>query len=54
MSISTSAPASPMRCSVNPRLQTLIVSAKTGEGLAAFVAWIEASAARRAADMARG
>jgi len=38
---------------VNPRLQTLIVSAKTGEGLAAFVAWIEASAARRAADMAR-
>ncbi len=39
---------------VNPRLQTLIVSAKTGEGLAAFVAWIEASAARRAADMARG
>jgi len=39
---------------VNPRLQTLIVSAKTGEGLAAFVAWIEASAARRAADMAKG
>ncbi|MGO4869356.1 MAG: hydrogenase nickel incorporation protein HypB [Roseiarcus sp.] len=39
---------------VNPRLQTLVVSAKTGEGLAAFVAWIEASAARRAADMARG
>ena len=39
---------------VNPRLQTLIVSAKTGEGLAAFTAWIEASAARRAADMARG
>jgi hydrogenase nickel incorporation protein HypB len=38
---------------VNPRLQTLIVSAKTGDGLAAFVAWIEASAARRAADMAR-
>jgi len=38
---------------VNPRLQTLIVSAKTGDGLAAFVAWIEASAARRAADLAR-
>jgi len=31
---------------VNPRLQTLTVSARTGEGLAAFVAWIEASAAR--------
>ena len=27
---------------VNPRLQTLTVSAKTGEGLAAFYAWIEA------------
>jgi hydrogenase nickel incorporation protein HypB len=39
---------------VNPRLQTLIVSAKTGEGVAAFVAWIEASAARRAVDMAKG
>ncbi len=39
---------------VNPRLQTLIVSAKTGESMAAFVAWIEATAARRAADMARG
>ncbi len=39
---------------VNPRLQTLIVSAKTGEGMAAFTAWIEASAARRAADMAKG
>jgi hydrogenase nickel incorporation protein HypB len=38
---------------VNPRLQTLIVSAKTGEGVDAFVAWIEASAARRAADLAR-
>ena len=39
---------------VNPRLQTLIVSAKTGEGVAAFAAWIEASAARRAAaDPAR-
>jgi hydrogenase nickel incorporation protein HypB len=39
---------------INPRLQTLIVSAKTGEGVAAFVAWIEASAARRAAELARG
>ena len=39
---------------INPHLQTLIVSAKTGEGLAAFVAWIEASAARRAAAMAKG
>ncbi len=39
---------------VNPRLQTLIVSAKTGEGMAAFTAWIEASAARRATDMAKG
>jgi len=38
----------------NPRLQTLVVSAKTGEGLAAFVAWIEASAARRAAALAKG
>jgi hydrogenase nickel incorporation protein HypB len=31
---------------VNPNLQTLIVSAQTGEGLAAFYAWIEARAAR--------
>ena len=38
---------------VNPHLQTLVVSAKTGEGLAAFVAWIEASAARRAATLAK-
>lgn len=30
---------------VNPRLQTLVVSAETGEGLAAFAAWIEARAA---------
>ncbi len=29
---------------VNPNLQTLVVSAKTGEGLAAFYAWIEARA----------
>ena len=39
---------------INPHLQTLVVSAKTGDGLAAFVAWIEASAARRAADLAKG
>jgi hydrogenase nickel incorporation protein HypB len=39
---------------INPRLQTLVVSAKSGEGLAAFVAWIEASAARRAAALAKG
>ena len=30
---------------VNPNLQTLVVSARTGEGLAAFYAWIEARAA---------
>jgi hydrogenase nickel incorporation protein HypB len=30
---------------VNPKLQTLIVSARTGDGLAAFYAWIEARAA---------
>ena len=29
---------------VNPQLQTLVVSAKTGEGLAAFYAWVEARA----------
>jgi hydrogenase nickel incorporation protein HypB len=29
---------------VNPRLQTLLVSARTGEGMAAFYAWIEATA----------
>jgi len=34
---------------INPNLQTLIVSARTGEGVAAFAAWIEASAARQAA-----
>ncbi|WP_416068662.1 hydrogenase nickel incorporation protein HypB (plasmid) [Rhizobium sp. YTUHZ045] len=34
---------------VNPRLQTLTVSARTGEGMEAFYAWLEASAARRAA-----
>jgi len=31
---------------VNPNLQTLVVSAKTGEGMAAFYAWIETRAAR--------
>ena len=30
---------------VNPRIRTLIVSARTGEGLASFYAWIEARAA---------
>ncbi|OHV80089.1 hydrogenase nickel incorporation protein HypB [Ensifer sp. LCM 4579] len=34
---------------VNPRLQTLTVSARTGEGMEAFYAWLEASAASRAA-----
>jgi hydrogenase nickel incorporation protein HypB len=34
---------------INPNLQTLVVSARTGEGVAAFAAWIEASAARHAA-----
>jgi hydrogenase nickel incorporation protein HypB len=38
---------------INPHLQTLVVSAKTGDGLAAFVAWIEASAARRAAALVK-
>ncbi|THK33635.1 hydrogenase nickel incorporation protein HypB [Ensifer sp. MPMI2T] len=33
---------------VNPRLQTLTVSARTGEGMEAFYGWLEASAARRA------
>jgi hydrogenase nickel incorporation protein HypB len=31
---------------VNPNLQTLVVSAKTGEGMAAFYAWVEARAER--------
>ncbi|AGS25262.1 hydrogenase nickel incorporation protein HypB [Rhizobium etli] len=34
---------------VNPSLQTLTVSARTGEGIEAFYAWLEASAARWAA-----
>jgi hydrogenase nickel incorporation protein HypB len=39
---------------VNPRLQTLIVSARTGEGVVAFTAWIESSAARCAVSPGRG
>ncbi|GLR46141.1 hydrogenase nickel incorporation protein HypB [Mesorhizobium amorphae] len=31
---------------VNPRLQTLVVSARSGEGMEAFYAWLEASFAR--------
>ena len=38
---------------VNPDLQTLLVSARTGEGVSAFVAWIEASAIRHAAATAK-
>ncbi|AIC30037.1 hydrogenase nickel incorporation accessory protein HypB (plasmid) [Rhizobium etli bv. mimosae str. IE4771] len=34
---------------INPGLQTLTVSARTGEGMEAFYAWLEASAARWAA-----
>jgi hydrogenase nickel incorporation protein HypB len=34
---------------VNPRLQTLTVSARTGEGMEAFYAWLETSAAHQAA-----
>ncbi len=32
---------------VNPKLQTLVVSARSGEGVDAFVAWIEAHAQRQ-------
>jgi hydrogenase nickel incorporation protein HypB len=39
---------------INPNLQTLTVSAKTGEGVSAFAAWIEASAARHAIAVAKG
>ena len=39
---------------INPNLQTLIVSARTGEGVAAFAAWIEASAARHGAAVTKG
>jgi hydrogenase nickel incorporation protein HypB len=38
---------------INPNLQTLTVSARTGEGVAAFAAWIEANAARHAAAAAK-
>ncbi len=39
---------------VNPHLQTLVVSAETGEGMAAFYAWIEARASlSRAAAVVR-
>ena len=38
---------------VNPDQQILVVSARTGEGMAAFYAWIEARAARQAARSAR-
>ncbi len=39
---------------VNPHLQTLVVSAETGEGMAAFYAWLEARAAlSRAAAVVR-
>ncbi len=34
---------------VNPNLQTLVLSAKTGEGLAAFYAWVQARASRLSA-----
>jgi len=38
---------------INPNLQTLTVSARTGEGVAAFAAWIEANAAGYAAAVAQ-
>lgn len=38
---------------VNPHLQTLVVSARTGEGLAALYAWIESRIARLAAARSR-
>jgi hydrogenase nickel incorporation protein HypB len=38
---------------VNPNLQTLTVSARTGEGISAFAAWIEANAAHHNAAVAR-
>jgi hydrogenase nickel incorporation protein HypB len=37
---------------VNPVLQILTVSARTGEGLTAFYAWIEARAAMSQSTMA--
>jgi hydrogenase nickel incorporation protein HypB len=38
---------------VNPHLQTLVVSARTGEGMAALYAWIESRAARLAEQRSR-
>jgi len=38
---------------VNPRLEILTVSARTGDGLAAFYAWIEARAAAATGPIAR-
>jgi len=38
---------------VNPRLQILTVSARSGEGLAAFYAWIEGRAAGALGPIAR-
>jgi hydrogenase nickel incorporation protein HypB len=35
---------------VNPKLKTLVVSAKTGEGMQAFYAWLQANAAITAAS----
>jgi hydrogenase nickel incorporation protein HypB len=38
---------------INPRLQTLVLSAQSGEGLAAFYAWIEARVASASAKTGR-
>lgn len=38
---------------INPNLQTLTVSARSGDGIEAFVAWIEANAARHVAALTR-
>jgi len=38
---------------INPDLQTLVVSAKTGEGLPAFHAWLEGRSARAASAQSR-
>lgn len=39
---------------VNPKLKTLVVSAKTGEGMQAFYAWLQANAAIAAASVLPG
>lgn len=39
---------------INPHLQTLVVSAETGDGMAAVIAWIEARAAIARAGATRG